>query len=193
VSGALRANLRRAVFLDRDGVLNRAPVVDGVPLSPQAVAELEILPGVLEATLQLSAEGWCLVVVTNQPDIARGRITRPQVEAINQALAAKLPLADVRLCPHDDADRCDCRKPAPGMLLAAARDHGIDLPGSVMVGDRWRDIEAGRRAGTRTVHVLGQGYAEPAPAHADLTVASLLDAVPWISALARPAGREARA
>jgi D-glycero-D-manno-heptose 1,7-bisphosphate phosphatase len=191
------SGVRRAVFLDRDGVLNRARVVGGVPRPPRGLEELEILPGVLEATRRLSRAGWLLVVVTNQPDIARGQVNRAEVDALNQALAACLPLDDLRVCPHDDADHCGCRKPEPGLLLAAARDHDIDLPGSVLVGDRWRDIEAGRRAGTRTVHVVPGtpgGYAERKPASPDLAVPSLLEAVPWIInlALAGP-DREKRA
>jgi D-glycero-D-manno-heptose 1,7-bisphosphate phosphatase len=174
--------MRRAVFLDRDGVLNRALVRNGVPHPPRDLDELELLPGVAEATRQLSADGWLLVVVTNQPDIARGTTTAGAVDALHRALAARLPLDDVRVCPHDDADGCACRKPAPGLLLASARDHGIDLPGSVMVGDRWRDIEAGRRAGTRTVY-LRAGYDERPPDGHDLVVTSLLEAVPWISQL----------
>ncbi len=175
------------MFLDRDGVLNRAFVVDGVPHPPRGLHELEILPGVQEATRRLAADGWFLVVVTNQPDIARGQTSAELVAALQVALAARLPIDDSRVCPHDDADRCPCRKPAPGLLLAAAADHGIDLGRSVMVGDRWRDIEAGRRAGTRTVYITGTGYQEPAAVGYDLAVPSLLDALPWISALPGPA------
>jgi D-glycero-D-manno-heptose 1,7-bisphosphate phosphatase len=175
--------VKRAVFLDRDGVLNRAFVVNGVPHPPRGLAELEVLPGVVEATRRLAADGWLLVVVTNQPDIARGQTTRAEVDALHRALAEQLPLSDVRVCPHDDGDHCDCRKPAPGLLLAAAREHGIDLGSSVMVGDRWRDIEAGQRAGTRTVYVLHAEYDERAPVAYDRAVPSLLDAVPWIMAL----------
>jgi D-glycero-D-manno-heptose 1,7-bisphosphate phosphatase len=174
--------VKRAVFLDRDGVLNRAFVVDGVPHPPRAAAEVEVLPGVVEATTQLRAAGFLLIVVTNQPDIARATTTRAEVDAINHTLAAQVPLDDVRVCPHDDADACACRKPAPGLLLAAAADHQIDVSASVMVGDRWRDIEAGQRAGTRTVYVKA-GYRERAPAAYDLAVASLLEAVPWILAM----------
>ena len=178
--------MKRAVFLDRDGVLNRAFVRDGVPHPPRAVTELEILPGVVEATSQLKRAGFFLVVVTNQPDIARGTTTAAAVAAIHQRLCAQIPLDDVRVCPHDDKDACACRKPAPGLLLDAARDHGIDLGSSVMVGDRWRDVEAGARAGARTVYVKS-GYREPSPAAYDLEVSSLLDAVPWILALEKTA------
>ena len=170
---------RRAAFLDRDGVLNRPTVVDGTPHPPASVDELELLPGVEDACRRLHDAGLMLIVVTNQPDVARGTQTLAEVEALNTELQARLPLDEVRVCPHDDADACDCRKPAPGMLLDAAREHGLELANSVMVGDRWRDIEAGRRAGCRTVF-LDAGYSERSPEAPDLTVRELGEAVPWI-------------
>ncbi len=170
---------RRAVFLDRDGVLNRSHVVDGNPRPPDSVEELELLPGVEEACRRLHDAGLLLIVVTNQPDVARGTQTMAAVEALNRELGARLPLDEVRVCPHDDGDGCDCRKPAPGMLLDAAAEHGIDLAASVMVGDRWRDVEAGRRAGCATVFV-DSGYSERSPEAPDLTVRALGEAVPWI-------------
>ena len=170
---------RRATFLDRDGVLNRALVVDGVPLPPTSVADLEILPGVERACRELRDAGLMLIVVTNQPDVARGTQTMTEVKELNDELASRLPLDEIRFCVHDDPDQCDCRKPAPGMLLDAAREHGIELDARVMVGDRWRDIEAGQRAGCMTVFV-DWGYPERSPQGQDLTVRSLEEAVPWI-------------
>jgi len=170
---------RRAVFLDRDGVLNRANVVDGKPLPPASVDELELLPGVGQACRELHEAGLLLIVVTNQPDVARGTQTMEAVEALNRELSSRLPLDEVRVCPHDDADRCQCRKPAPGLLLDAAHDWGIDLENSVMVGDRWRDVEAGRRAGCKTVFI-DSGYSERPPEAPDLTVRGLGEAVHWI-------------
>jgi len=170
---------RRAVFLDRDGVLNRARIVDGRPLPPASVDELELLPGVEGACRQLHDAGLLLIVVTNQPDVARGTQTMATVEALNRELSSRLPLDEVRVCPHDDADRCQCRKPAPGLLLDAAHDWGIELENSVMVGDRWRDVEAGRRAGCKTVFI-DSGYSERPPEAPDLTVRGLGEAVHWI-------------
>jgi len=170
---------RRAVFLDRDGVLNRANVVDGKPLPPASVDELELLPGVEQACRQLHEAGLLLIVVTNQPDVARGTQTMATVEALNRELSSRLPLDEIRVCPHDDADHCDCRKPAPGLLLDAAHDWGIELENSVMVGDRWRDVEAGRRAGCKTVFI-DSGYSERPPEAPDLTVRGLGEAVHWI-------------
>jgi len=171
--------VRRAVFLDRDGVLNSAPVRDGRPQSPSTVAEVEILPGVPGACERLRGQGFLLIVVTNQPEVARGRLERRTVEEINDFLRSRIPFDDVRVCYHDDPDGCDCRKPKPGMLLAAARDLNISLNRSFVVGDRWRDIEAGRRAGCRTV-LIDYGYAEPHPSGMDFTTHALSSAVDWI-------------
>jgi D-glycero-D-manno-heptose 1,7-bisphosphate phosphatase len=173
------AGAKRAVFLDRDGVLNRARLVDGVPRPPGSVEELELLPGVEDACRILHEAGLLLIVVSNQPDVARGTQTIGAVEEINRELSARLPLDEIRICPHDDADECECRKPRPGMLLDSASEHGIDLAGSVMVGDRWRDVEAGRRAGCMTVFI-DSGYPERPPEEPDLAVRGLGEAVPWI-------------
>ena len=171
--------VRRAIFLDRDGVINRAIVRDGKPYPPADADQVEVLPGVAAALYRLKAAGYLLIVVTNQPDVARGTQSRAAVEAIHARLASALPIDDFRACYHDDGDTCDCRKPKPGLMLAAAREHGIDLGASVIVGDRWRDIEAGRRAGCHTVFV-DYGYAEPMPEKPDLVVASLTEATSWI-------------
>jgi D-glycero-D-manno-heptose 1,7-bisphosphate phosphatase len=175
----------RAVFLDRDGVLNAAVVRDGRPYPPARVEELEILPGVRGALDELARAGRVLLVVTNQPDVARGVQTRAAVDAIHARLRAQLPIDAIYCCDHDDRDRCACRKPAPGLLLDAARDWGIDLAASVMVGDRWRDIAAGAAAGCRTVFV-DHKYSERQPEAFDLKVTSLAGAVPWILAGAMP-------
>ena len=135
------------MFLDRDGVINRAVVRDGMPHPPATLAELEILPDVPEALRELKGHGFDLVVITNQPDVARGTQTRDAVGGINRKLASTLPLDDIFVCYHTDQDNCSCRKPKPGMLLDAARKYNIDLSVSFIVGDRWRDIEAGKNCG----------------------------------------------
>lgn len=175
---------RAAVFLDRDGVINRPVIRDGRPYPPSDETELEVLPGVAESLARLRDAGFRLVVVTNQPDVARGRQTRETVERIHAKLVALLPIDEMRTCLHDDGDGCDCRKPLPGLLLAAARDAGLSLGDSFMVGDRWRDIEAGRRAGCNTVFV-DWNYDERRPEHPDAVVRSLPEAVDWILAHAR--------
>jgi D-glycero-D-manno-heptose 1,7-bisphosphate phosphatase len=165
----------RAVFLDRDGVINRALVKEGRPYPPISEAELQILPGVESALQRLKSAGFLLIVATNQPDVARGTITREAVEKIHERLAKTLPIDCFVVCYHDAVDRCDCRKPQPGMLLAAAGDLDIELAGSYMVGDRWRDIEAGKRAGCKTFFV-DYGYSEEQPSDYDFRVASLDEA-----------------
>jgi D-glycero-D-manno-heptose 1,7-bisphosphate phosphatase len=166
-----------AVFLDRDGVLNRAIVRNGKPYPPASVEALEILPDVPAALAKLKQAGYRLVVVTNQPDVARGDQDRRVVEAINSTLVASLPLDEVRVCYHDDRDDCACRKPKPGLLLQPP-DH--DLSRSVMVGDRWRDVEAGRRAQVRATVLIERGYDEECPVAPDARVMSLGEAVDWI-------------
>jgi D-glycero-D-manno-heptose 1,7-bisphosphate phosphatase len=172
---------RRAVFLDRDGVINRAVVREGKPYPPASVGELEILPGVSEALAQLKAAGFILIVVSNQPDVARGTTPQAIVEAINASLSRALPIDESVMCYHDSGDDCDCRKPRPGMLLDAASKWGVDLSASFMVGDRWRDVEAGQRAGCKTVFV-DYGYDEKQPENVDCRVHSLIEAVPFICA-----------
>jgi len=173
-------NLRRAVFLDRDGVLNEAIVRDGKPYPPARLPEFRPAPGMRECLERLRAAGYLLIVVTNQPDVARGTQSIETVEKMNEALRLVHPLDAVYMCLHDSADTCDCRKPKPGMLLRAASDWNIDLAGSFMMGDRWRDVEAGARAGCRTVF-LDFGYNEKKPDHApSVTVGSLREGVDWI-------------
>ena len=169
----------RAVFLDRDGVLNKAYVRDGKPYSPDTVEEMIIAPDAADALARLHEHGFRLIVATNQPDIARGRLTRAQVDAMNGYLRSKLPLDGIEMCTHDDADHCDCRKPKPGLLLQAAAREGIDLSQSFMVGDRYRDIEAGHSARCRTI-LIGDGYGEIFKAQPDATVSTLTQAADWI-------------
>jgi len=170
---------RPAVFLDRDGVLNAATLLDGRPYPPTSAAEVKILPGVPTALAALRDAGYAIVVVTNQPDVARGTRTRAGIEAIHARLRAELPVDAIYCCFHDDGDECACRKPRPGMLLEAARELSLDLAASFMVGDRWRDTEAGAAVGCRTAFV-DHGYAERRPQRFDRKVSSLAEAAAWI-------------
>jgi D-sedoheptulose 7-phosphate isomerase len=171
---------RRAVFLDRDGVINKAFVRDGKPFPPPSQQQLEVLPGVPEALQELKSHGYVLLVVTNQPDVGRGKLSRKMLDEMHKALRAQLPLDDILVCCHTNEDNCDCRKPMPGMLLEAARRHNIDIADSFMVGDRWRDIEAGYNAGCKTI-LIDYGYSERPPEHEpDLRVNSLREAADWI-------------
>jgi D-glycero-D-manno-heptose 1,7-bisphosphate phosphatase len=178
--------MSRAVFLDRDGVITRALVRDGKPYAPATLAEMEIDPTAPAALASLKAAGFVLIVVTNQPDVARGTARREAVEAMHAVLHAALPLDACFVCYHDDADACICRKPLPGLLIQAAAEHSIDLAGSFLVGDRWRDIDAGAAAGCRTI-LIDRGYRERPPEHLPTARASTLtEAAEWITRSEEP-------
>jgi D-glycero-D-manno-heptose 1,7-bisphosphate phosphatase len=178
--GAVKAGGVRAVFLDRDGVLNHAVVRDGKPFPPASVDQLRLYPDAAAALARLKRAGYLRLVVTNQPDVARGTTERAVVEAINGAIGAALGVDDFFVCWHDDADGCGCRKPKPGLLKEAAERYGVDLSRSFLIGDRWRDIDAGAAAGCRTV-LIDRGYRERAPEHApDFRAESIGEAAEWV-------------
>lgn len=166
--------MRNAVFLDRDGVINRAIVRNGKPFPPAKIDDFELLPGVEKTMLALRRAGYLVIVVTNQPDVATGVQQLHVVEAMHNTLRASGLCDDVKVCYHTDADHCDCRKPLPGMLLEAARDWQIDLSKSFMVGDRWRDVVAGKAAGCYT-YFIDYRYAERSD-NPDAVVSSLEEA-----------------
>jgi D-glycero-D-manno-heptose 1,7-bisphosphate phosphatase len=171
---------RRAVFLDRDGVINKPVVRDGRPYPPPGLEDFELYEDVVAGCGRLDAAGYLLVVVTNQPDVARGTQTQAVVEAMHRKMLGALPqIARVEVCWHAGADRgdpCDCHKPEPGMVLHAAKALGIDLAQSFLVGDRWRDVDCGHRAGCRTVFI-DRNYSEALRQPPDWTVTSFGQAV----------------
>jgi D-glycero-D-manno-heptose 1,7-bisphosphate phosphatase len=170
---------RRAVFLDRDGVLNASLVRDGKPYAPRSLAEFELLPGVPEALAQLRQAGFLNVVVTNQPDVSNGKARREDVEAIHAHLLEKLPIDAVKACFHTDSEDCACRKPKPGMLLDAARELDVNLAASFLVGDRWRDVAAAHAAGCKALFIDYQ-YGEKRPEKPYVAVKSLPEAAGYI-------------
>ena len=167
---------QRAVFLDRDGVINRPVVREGKPYPPATVAEFELLSGVEEACARLKEAGWLLVVATNQPDVGRGTQRREEVEAMHEAMCARLPIDRVEVSyDPGQGQPSEFRKPAPGMLLRAARELDIDLAQSWMVGDRWRDVDCGAAAGCRTIFI-DYGYDEKLRVQPTHRAGSLLEA-----------------
>jgi D-glycero-D-manno-heptose 1,7-bisphosphate phosphatase len=170
---------RRAVFLDRDGVLNASLVRDGKPYAPRSLAEFELLPGVPAALAQLRQAGFLNVVVTNQPDVSNGKARREDVEAIHAHLLEKLPIDAVKACFHTDSEDCACRKPKPGMLLDAARELDVNLAASFLVGDRWRDVAAAHAAGCKALFIDYQ-YGEKRPEKPYVAVKSLPEAAGYI-------------
>ena len=179
---------RSAGFLDRDGVIVESRRHAGEPGPPESVDDVAIPDGVGDALSTLRAAGYLLIVITNQPDVARGTTTRSAVEAINEYISEVLPVDGVYTCLHD-GDACSCRKPRPGLLLEAARDHDIDLVHSWLIGDRWVDIAAGRAVGVRTV-LLERDYswsstsqgAAPPGLRADAVGADLAECVAAVTA-----------
>ncbi|WP_454645594.1 D-glycero-alpha-D-manno-heptose-1,7-bisphosphate 7-phosphatase [Bradyrhizobium liaoningense] len=167
----------KAIFLDRDGVLNHPVIRDGKSYPPARVEDVEVYPGLREQLQRLKDRGFVLIVVTNQPDVARGTTPRETVEGINDLIAREIPAIDRFLvCFHDNNDGCDCRKPRPGMLLTGAAEFDIDLARSYMVGDRRSDVEAGIAAGSRTIFI-DRAYREPPPIQYDHRVSSTLEAL----------------
>jgi D-glycero-D-manno-heptose 1,7-bisphosphate phosphatase len=174
--------LQKAVFLDRDGVINRPVVIDGKPYPPQAVRDFEILPDVAQACQRLKNAGYILVVATNQPDVGRGKLEKEVVQRIHETMLRQLPIDRVEVCYHAGTafgEDCLCRKPRPGMLIAAATALHIDLSRSFMIGDRWRDIDCGKCAGCRTIFI-DWGYNELLQEQPDFKTNSLLPAAEWI-------------
>jgi D-glycero-D-manno-heptose 1,7-bisphosphate phosphatase len=167
--------MNQGIFLDRDGVINEVIIKKGIPHPPQEVHQVKIIAGVRESIKKFKLNGIQIVIVTNQPDVGRGTLAKETVEEINGYLKAELHIEHVYCCYHDNLDNCGCRKPSPGMLIEAAQNLNLDLSRSYMVGDRWRDIEAGQAAGC-TSFFIDYGYAEKLPNMPFIRVTSLLDA-----------------
>ncbi|MBV9154766.1 MAG: HAD-IIIA family hydrolase [Acidobacteriaceae bacterium] len=169
----------RAVFLDRDGVINESIIREGKPFPPTGIENVVIAPDAKSSLNRLKEVGFLLFVVTNQPDVSRGTTSKEKIDEIHQLLSGRLPLDEFFVCYHDDRDACECRKPLPGLLFQAVAKHDIDLRNSYLIGDRWRDIEAGTAAGCRTI-LIDHHYQERRASGEDATVISLTEAVDWI-------------
>ena len=167
--------MNRAVFLDRDGVINRVNLREGRPFAPRSLDDLEFLPDVGQAIDAMRQAGFLMIIVTNQPDVASGITPLAVVEAMHGRIKDTFQIDDIKVCYHRDEDACSCRKPKPGMILEAEKDWTLDLSCSFLVGDRWRDIGAGRAAGCRTILIDG-GYNEQKAKDPDAVVGSLLEA-----------------
>jgi D-glycero-D-manno-heptose 1,7-bisphosphate phosphatase len=151
----------KAVFFDRDGVINTTVFRKGAHRAPQDMTEFAYVEGVKPTLDALHARGFVLLVCTNQPDVARGWQDRDMVLAFHRKIELDLPVARIYACFHDDTDDCSCRKPKPGLLLQGSDEFDLDLSQSWMIGDRWKDIEAGRAAGCRTVYMRHEHDVQP--------------------------------
>ena len=173
--------LNRAVFLDRDGVINQAQVRNGHPFSPADMTEFFWVEPIKEVTLELKSLGYLLFCVTNQPDVGRGLQSREVVESFHTAILTELPIEKIYTCYHDDIDQCNCRKPRAGLIVDAQKEYGLNLAESWLIGDRWKDIDAGTTAGCKTVF-LEYGYDEKLRTKPDHTVSQLAQLLPLIRA-----------
>ena len=167
--------MNKAVFLDRDGVINEVNIKNGLPFSPNSLDDLSIFPGVKEAIIKLKKLNFICLVVTNQPDVSRGKITKEEVIKINQFIINETNVDEFFICYHDDLDNCNCRKPKPGLLLNAAKKWNIDFKSSYLIGDRWRDINAGNAVGCNTIF-LDYGYNDIKPQKPNFVTDSLIKA-----------------
>ena len=171
-------SLRPAVFLDRDGTLNVQTVRDGMPYAPTRLEDFWLYEGVPAACRALKEAGFLLVVATNQPDVGRGEVAQAVIEAMHTRLRELVPEIDRIEVSYDPGrgEAAPRRKPEPGMLLDAAKALGIDLPASWMVGDRWKDVDSGKRAGVRTIFI-DYGYEDEHDSSPDHTVRTFAEAV----------------
>jgi len=146
-------NRYKAVFLDRDGVINHVVFHKEVnkPSSPWNIEEFKLIKGIYKPLMKLKKMGFLLFIISNQPDINRGRIKNGTTEKINKIIYEKFPIEDIMICPHDDKDNCVCRKPKPGMIEIIAKKYNINIKESFLIGDGWKDIEAGKKAGLTTI------------------------------------------
>jgi D-glycero-D-manno-heptose 1,7-bisphosphate phosphatase len=169
-----------AVFLDRDGIINRAVVRGGRPYPPGGIEAVELIPGAVSSINLLIEGGYEVIGITNQPDVARGTLSREVVESINALINSLLPIREIFVCYHDNIDNCDCRKPKPGLIFKAAEKYGIDLPKSWMVGDRWKDIAAGQAAGVKTIFIdyhYNEEFEGPLPDFTLTDIANVADII----------------
>jgi D-glycero-D-manno-heptose 1,7-bisphosphate phosphatase len=167
----------RAVFIDRDGVLNKSLVIDGKPYAPKTLDDFIIFPDISDAVKKLKKKGFILIVVTNQPDVGNGIVAREIVVSMNAILNNKFYFDSIKVCFHSQSDNCSCRKPKPGMLLEAASEFQIDLNKSFMVGDRKSDVDAGNEAGCYTFFIDHDYRNSEKSFNADNTVKSFSEAV----------------
>lgn len=146
--------MKRAIFLDRDGVINEVLFRgrnNDKPIAPWKMDEFKLVPGIKKPLESLSQLGFLLFIVTNQPDIAKGLVNLNTVNKMNRIIMSKFPIKEIKVCPHIDSDNCNCRKPKPGMILELSRKWKIDTEQSFLIGDNWRDMKVGKRAGCKTI------------------------------------------
>ncbi len=172
--------MRPAVFFERDGVLNLPQVVHGHQVTPLSLAEFHPNPAARPALMALKEEGFVLLATTNQPGLARGYLMRRELERMHDLLRRQLPLDEVLVCPHDEADDCPCRKPQPGLFTEAAFKWHLDLDRSFVVSDKWPDARAASMVGATSLLIQSPWLGN---VHRDFVLADLPAAVARIRQL----------
>jgi D-glycero-D-manno-heptose 1,7-bisphosphate phosphatase len=172
----------RALFIDRDGVVNEVILKNGSPCAPWNMEEFKVLPDAPDAIRKAKNLGLLAIICTNQPDVPRGFVSREDVEKMHLQIKEKTPVDDIFVCLHDDIDNCDCRKPKPGMLIKAAKKWDIELSSSFFVGDTWKDISAGKGANCKTF-LIKKNYNKTSMPDCDFAVDNLSSAVELISTI----------
>jgi D-glycero-D-manno-heptose 1,7-bisphosphate phosphatase len=167
--------MNRAVFLDRDGVIVIPESRNGRSYAPRCLRNYRFYRDAHESLRRLKEAGFLLVVVTNQPDVGHGLISRAVIDEMHARLIRELPIDAVKACLHRQDENCTCRKPAPGLLLEAMGEFDLNARDCFMVGDRVSDVLAGKAAGCRVIFIE-RGYTEGKPHNADFTVATMAEA-----------------
>lgn len=161
--------MNSAIFLDRDGVINYSIMHDNKPYAPLNLSELKIIPEIKFVIDFFKQKKFKVFVITNQPDVARGKVSKDEVEKINESIQSQLSIDEIFTCYHDNQDQCECRKPKPGAFMTLSQKYNIDLTKSIMVGDRAKDIEAAKNANCPSVFI-DYGYNELKPTDQNYTV-----------------------
>jgi len=173
---------KKAIFLDRDGVINKVIFREGKASCPWKIEEFEFLPQVRETLKELKEMGFLNIVITNQPDVKRGFLSFEELKKMTNILFENLAIDEIKICPHDDEDNCNCRKPKPGLILETAKKYGIDLKQSFFIGDSWRDVKAGKRAGCKVI-LIKADYNQEIQKGCDFVVDNLKEALKVIKKL----------
>ena len=172
----------KAIFLDRDGIINKVIMRNGEVSCPWKFNEFEIFPDAKPALKEFKKMGFLNIIFTNQPDVARGFLKMPELEKMHNFIIKELLADEIKFCPHDDSDNCSCRKPKPGLILQVAQKWGIDLEQSYVIGDSWKDIGAGKSAGCKTF-LLNREYNKDTNCNHDFAVNNIEEAVEIIKKL----------
>ena len=174
--------MKKAVFLDRDGVVSRAVVINNRPFSIRRASDLQILDEVNEALGIFGKLALIPIIISNQPDVARGLLSQLEHEKIESKIVTLTGISKIYTCTHDEKDNCFCRKPKPGLILKAAEDHDIDITKSYLIGDRWRDMDLAKNVDCRSFFI-NRNYEEKYPEYFDYETGSILESAKIIEKL----------